>query len=157
MSESKEIERQEETFMAQEVQVGTILIKENPVMSQAIGIQSEPYSATWGLLKTLDGSAFDREIHAAGWNFFFMAAPVTVTFLGAVETKSIQKAVERILGKLKPMNFNCLEVTGIVAKRFLGIPYTVVSAHSRHIQQGWRLEGADERRRFQHNAAQART
>jgi hypothetical protein len=100
--------------------------------------------------------ALDREIHAAGWNFFFMAAQVKVTFFGAIETKSIQKAVGRILGKLKPMNFNCLEVTGIVAKRFLGVPYTVISAHSRHIQQGWSLDGVDERGRFHYDPEQAR-
>lgn len=138
-----------------EVQVGTILINGNPVMAQAIGFQSEPYSATWGVVKTLDGFALDREIHAAGWNFFFMAAEVKVRFFGAIETKSIQKAVERILGKLKPMNFNCLEVTGIVSKRFLGVPFTVVSAHSRHIQQGCCLDGVNERGRFQRDAGQA--
>jgi hypothetical protein len=131
--------------MAYEVQVGTILIRENPVMAQAIGLQSEPYSATWGLVEALDGLALDRKIHAAGWNFFFMAAEVKVMFFGAIGT-NLQNALHRMLKKLKPLNFNCLEVTGIVAKRFLGVPYTVVSAHSRHIQQSCCLDGADERR-----------
>jgi hypothetical protein len=140
-----------------EVQVGTILINGNPVMAQAIGFQSEPYSSNWRVVKTHDGLALDREIHAAGWNFFFMAAQVKVTFFGAIETKSIQKAMGRMLGKLKPMNFNCLEVTGIVAKRFLGVPFTVVSAHSRHIQQGCCLDGVDERGRSQHDAVRVRS
>jgi hypothetical protein len=139
--------------MAYEVQVGTILIRENPVMAQAIGLQSEPYSATWGLVEALDGLALDRKIHAAGWNFFFMAAEVKVMFFGAIGT-NLQNALQRMLKKLKPLNFNCLEVTGIVAKRFLGVPYTVVSAHSRHIQQSCCLDGADERR-SQHVAEQA--
>ena len=139
--------------MAYEVQVGTILIRENPVMAQAIGLQSEPYSATWGLVEALDGLALDRKIHTAGWNFFFMAAEVKVMFFGAIGT-NLQNALQRMLKKLKPLNFNCLEVTGIVAKRFLGVPYTVVSAHSRHIQQSCCLDGADERR-SQHVAEQA--
>jgi len=138
--------KQVEASMTQEVQVGTILIRENPFMAQEIGFQSEPYSATWGLVKAFDGLALDRKIHAAGWNFFFLAAQVKVTFFGGIGAKSIQNAMKRMLGKLKPTNFNCLEVTGIVAKRFLGIPYTVVSAHSRHIQQSCYLEGVDERR-----------
>jgi len=41
--------------------------------------------------------------------------------------------MKRMLRKLKPMNLNCLEVTGIVAKRFLGVPYTVISARTRAI------------------------
>jgi hypothetical protein len=144
-----------ENAMTATVQVGTILIEQRPAMAQALGLQTEPYSANWGIVKMLDGLALDRKIHAAGWNFFFMASQVKVMFFGAIEAKNIQNALKRMLGKLKPLNFNCLEVTGIVAKRFLGVPYTVVSAHSRHIQQSCCLDGADERRRSQHYAERA--
>ena len=130
--------------MTATVQVGTILIEDRPLITQALGLQSEPYSANWGVVKALDVLALDRKIHAAGWNFFFMAAEVKVMFFGAIGAKNIQNAVKRMLGKLRPLNFNSLEVTGIVAKRFLGVPYTVVSAHSRHIQQSCHLDGAAE-------------
>jgi hypothetical protein len=132
--------------MTATVQVGTILIEHRPGMAQALGLQSEPYSTNWGVVEALDGFALDRKIHAAGWNFFFLAAEIKVMFFGAIGAKNIQNAVKRMLGKLRPMNFNCLEVTGIVAKRFLGVPYTVVSAHSRHIQQSCYLDGAEMRR-----------
>jgi hypothetical protein len=138
------------------VQVGTILIEQRPAIAEALGLQSEPYSAGWRVVETLDGMALDRKIHAAGWNFFFMAAQVKVTFFGAIGVKNIQNAMKRMLGKLKPMNFNCLEVTGIAAKRFLGVPYTVVSAHSRHIQQSCYLDGDNEQRRSQSDAGQSR-
>ena len=85
-----------------------------------------------------------------------MATEMKVTFFGAFGAKNIQTAMKRMLGKVKPSNFNCLEVTGIVAKRFLGAPYTVVSAHSRHIQQSCYLDGDDARRNSQHDAEQAR-
>jgi len=32
---------------------------------------------------------------------------------------------------VRQQNFNCFEVTGIVAKRFLGVPYATVSGHAR--------------------------
>ena len=142
--------------MTTTVQVGTILIEGCPVMVKALGLQSVPYSADWGVLTALDGLATNHKIQAAGWNFFFMAAEVKVMFFGAIEAKNVQNAVRRMLGKLKPMNFNCLEVTGIVAKRFLGVPYAVVSAHSRHIQQSCYLDGDNERRTSQRDAEQAR-
>jgi hypothetical protein len=142
--------------MTATVQVGTILIDDRPIVAQALGLQSEPYAAHWGMVKALDGFALDRKIHAAGWNFFFMADEIKVMFFGAIGAKNIQNAVRRMLGKLRPMNFNCLEVTGIAAKRFLGVPYTVVSAHSRHIQQSCYLDDADGRRTSQHDAEQAR-
>ena len=141
--------------MPHEVQVGSILIEQRPVMAKALGLQSEPYSANWGLLQALDSVSFDRKIEAAGWNFFFMAAEVKVMFFGAFGANRIQSALQRLLEKVKPLNFNCLEVTGIAAKRFLGVPYTVVSAHSRHIQQSCYLEGADGRRTSQRAAAHA--
>ncbi len=137
------------------VQVGTILIEEQPLMSR-FSQKSEPYSGKWSLVKALDGFALDRKINAAGWNFFFMAAEVRVMFLGAIGAKKIQNALGRILAKVKSQNFNSLEVTGIVAKRFLGVPYVVLSAHSRHIQQSCNLDGAEERRASQRDTEQAR-
>src|SRR5271165_3194496 len=70
--------------MAPTVQVGTILMKEWPGMTQLLGLESEPCSGEWSLLKVLDGFVLDRKIHAAGWNFFFMAAEVKVIFLGSI-------------------------------------------------------------------------
>jgi hypothetical protein len=132
-------------FMPPTIQVGTILMKEWPMMTQLLGLESEPCSANWRQLKAVDGFGLDRKIQAAGWNFFFMAAEVKVMFFGALGAKKVQNALKRILGKLRGQDFNCLEVTGIVAKRFLGMPYTIVSAHSRHIQQGCRLDNLERR------------
>lgn len=131
------------------IQVGTILIDDLPIITQLFGLQGEACSRTWSVVKMPDGFTLDRKIHAAGWNFFFMAPEVKAMFFGPVGAKKIQKAVIRILAKVKRQSFNGLEVTGIVAKRFLGVPYAIVSAHSRHIQQSCRLEGANARRASQ--------
>jgi len=129
--------------MPQEVRVGTILMSEWP---QLFGLESEPYSGHWSVVKVLDGFAIDRKIRAAGWNFFFIASEVKVMFFGALGAKKIQRALNRILGKVGQQHFNGLEVTGIVPKRFLGLPYAIVSAHSRHVQQNCNLDGAEARR-----------
>jgi hypothetical protein len=138
------------------VQVGTILMKEWPGMTQLLGLESEPCSGEWSLLKVLDGFTLDRKIHAAGWNFFFMAAEVKVMFFGSVGAVKIQNAIERILEKVKQQQFNGLEVTQIVARHFLGVPYVTVSAHSRHMQQSCYLDSAVARQAFQHSAEWAR-
>jgi hypothetical protein len=139
-------------FMLPTVQSGTILIEARPLMASVLGLKSEPYSGNWSVVKALDGFALDRKLHAAGWNLFFMAAEVKATFFGALGTKKIQKALQKILGKVRHQNFNSLEVTGIVAKRFLGMPYATVSAHSCHIQQSCYLDSAEERRTGPHDA-----
>jgi hypothetical protein len=104
----------------------------------------------------LRGFALDRKIRASGWNFFFMATEVKAMIFGALGTNKIQKALKRILEKVKEQPFNSLEVTAIVEKRFLGLPYAVVSAHSRHVQQSCHLDSAEARRAYQHDAAWAR-
>jgi len=139
--------------MPQEVQVGTILTLEWP---QLLGVESEPYSENWRIVQKLDGIGLDRKIRAAGWNFFFIASGVKVMFLGAIGAKKIQAALTRVLRKVSHEHFNGLEVTGIVAKRFLGLPYTVVSAHSRHVQSSCYLDSAEVRGGCGRDAAWAR-
>jgi hypothetical protein len=141
--------------MPQEVQVGTILMSQWPPFLglPSEGLEGKPYSGHWSVVKALDGFALDRKIRAAGWNFFFIASEVKVMFFGSLGAKKIQHALHRILGKVSRQHFNGLEVTGIVAKRFLGLPYTIVSAHSRHVQQSCYLDGAEVRQSAEQDAA----
>ncbi len=138
------------------VQAGSILIEEWPVLTNVLGMESEHYSGNWSLLNVLDGFALDRKVRESGWNCFFVAAEVKAMFFGAVGAEKVRKTMDRILLKVKAEHFNCLEVTGIVARRFLGLPYVVVSAHSRHIQPGCYLDATEARRASQHNAEWAR-
>jgi len=134
------------------VEIGTILIEDRPWITHLLGLEIEPYAGGWSVVRGINGSALDREVHAAGWNFFFMAAEVKTMFLGSLETTKVRNAMRRILGKVKPESFNCLEVTGIMAKTFLGIRYATVAAHSRHIQQSCYLDQANIRRAAQRDA-----
>ena len=118
-------------------------------MVQLLQLESEPCSGNWSLVRTLDGVSLDRTIRAAGWNFFFMAAEVKVMFFGVLGAAKIQNALQRILAKVKQQHFNGLEVTGIVARHFLGVPYVTVSAHSRHMQQGCYLDSSQARQASQ--------
>ena len=138
------------------LKVGSVLIEDRPLITQFLGLEVESFSGNWSVIKAFDGFALDRKIHAAGWNFFFMAAEVKVIFFGALATTKIQSALKRILAKVTPQNFNALEVTGITPKRFLGVPYITVSAHSRHIQQSCYLGGAVARRAHEHDAGWAK-
>jgi hypothetical protein len=132
-------------FMQNNIQVGTILMKDGRRMIKLIGLDSEPYTGGWNLVTPLSGFDFDQKVRASGSTFFFMAAEVKATFLGSLGVNQIRKAVKKILGKVEQLHFNSLEVTGIASKHFLGVPYTVVTAHSRHAQQGCYLDGIAQR------------
>lgn len=121
-------------------------------MTRVMGLESEPYSGNWSVLKGLDSFGLDHKVNAAGGKCFFMAAEVKALIFGGSAPKNIGSGLRRILGKVSSQHFNCLEVTGIVAKRFLGVPYITVSAHSRHIQRSCYLDSAMARRAPQNGA-----
>ena len=141
--------------MTHEVSVGTVLMTEWPQFLglRSAGLEDEKSYGRWSVVKALDGFAFDRTIRAAGWHFFFIAAEVKVMFFGAIGAEKVRRALQQILAKVKPEHYNGVEVTGIVAKRFLGLNYAVVSAHSRHLQRGCYLDGAHARLVAERDAA----
>jgi len=141
--------------MPSTVQVGTILMKESG-MPQVIGFETEPGLGEWSIVKIPDASSLDRKIHAAGWNFFFMAAEVKTMFFGSLSASKVRSALKRILTKVKRQHFNALEVTAIVARHFLGVPYVTVSAHSRHLQHSSNLDSAEIRQTYQDAAEWAK-
>lgn len=143
--------------MMPRVQVGTILIgEESPRMAEVLALESEPYIENWSVVKAVNNLTLDAKIRAARWNFFFLAGEVKVTFFGEIGAARVRDALRRIARKVKSQNFNCLEVTGIVAKRFLGVPYATVSAHSRHIQQSCLLDSVESRQNGRRDAKWAR-
>lgn len=133
------------------IHVGAILIEDRPSLVQYLAIDSEPYAANWRMVEGVDGSALDRKIHAAGWNFFFLAGEVRSLFLGLPRAAKIHNAVKRMLAKVSEQSFNCLEVSGITSRHFAGVPYTVVSGHRRQIQQPWHLDQGERRGSGQKN------
>jgi hypothetical protein len=50
--------------------------------------------------------------------------------------------VKRVFAKQEQQNFNSLELTKVVSRWFLGIPFLSVVAHSRHIQESNALVAA---------------
>jgi hypothetical protein len=144
--------------MPQTVKVGTLLMKMKDWVGppQIPELETELCFGEWSVVKAPDALALDRKIHAAGWNFFYMATEVKAMFLGSPGATKIMSALKRILAKVKQQHFNGLEVTEIVARRFLGVPFVTVSAHSRHLQQSCHLESPEARRTSQNDAAWAR-
>jgi hypothetical protein len=117
------------------IKIGTVMMQAGTLVPDCMRIEAEPYSHSWELISNSGGDKLDRQVRNAGWNLFFMAANLQVIGWGHSSGKSIHTAMKRMLVKATASGFNCLEVTEIAAKRFLGVPYMRLSAHSRHIQQ----------------------
>ena len=137
----------EEDDVSNSVRVGALFMQTGTLIPQSLGVETEACSPSWELITNLNGDSFDRKVRNAGWSFFFLASNIRVITWGHWTDKLVGKAVRRVLAKARPAQFNCLEVTELSARRFYGIPYVHISAHSRHIQEGMVLHGIAERRR----------
>jgi hypothetical protein len=127
------------TPMPDTIKPGTILIKEGTRLPEALRFESEPCVPGWRLVKDLDGFGFDRKIREAGWTFFRRAGQLGASVSGIDEQKTLSRAVEQVLAKLKPAESNCMEIMRLAtgtSEHFLGVCYVTVSAQARQIQAG---------------------
>lgn len=130
--------------MATTIKVGTVFIQNRPLILRTLALESEPYVETWDVLQSPPNTSLDRRIRDTGWNHFFMAAEVRASAPGRLSARSVHRALKQIFAKVRNADFNCLEVTKLIEKRFLGVPYITVCAHSRHIQQGSMMDFAQK-------------
>ena len=139
------------------VRVGTVLIgEEAPRMAEVLALESEPYFNNWSVVSSLDSRSLDDKIRLARWNFFFLAGEIKARFFGQPTEGRVREALQKIANEVGKQDFNCLEVTGILAQRFFGLPCTVVYAHARHIQRSCLLDSVESRSNGRRDADWAR-
>ena len=121
------------------------MMKAGTIIPQSLRVETELYSRGWEIIKNAGADAVDRDIRRADWNFFFLAASIHATALGYWGERTLRRAMERVLAKAEPSKLNCLEITEVSTRQFLGFLYVHVSAHSRHIQKSPFLQELAER------------
>jgi hypothetical protein len=128
--------------MLEKIASPTIFVKENTLLPAGLALQSEAFLPGWRSVTNLDRRQLGRKIEHAKWNYFYLANPIKTTVFGREGLPSLRRAVKRILAKQQNESFNSLEITKIISKRILGVPYLTISAHFRHIQEGMYLVSA---------------
>src|ERR1041385_1905980 len=91
--------------MTREIVVGTILLEDRPAINTAHQIESEPFSGGWGVLETVRAPALALKVGAAGWRCFFLTGEVTATVFGPLAIANSQRALRRILSKVRDSEF----------------------------------------------------
>ena len=112
-----------------------ILIREDTSLPPGLSTASNAFFPGWRIVTSPDRSGLTRGIESAHWNFFYNAEETRATVFGADCLRTLGRAVKSILAKQELRSFNSVEVTTIVSKRFLGIPFLRIVAHLRHIQE----------------------
>jgi hypothetical protein len=130
-----------------DIRPGTVIMEAGTLLPNSLGIEADPLVGRWELIKDSDGRSLEQKIRKAGWSFFFLAENLQVAVCGFWGGRVPERAIKRLLKQTKSSKFNCLEITEISARKFLGIPYVHISAHSRHVQKGSVLQSLAERSR----------
>jgi hypothetical protein len=121
--------------MTQAIIIGTLLVKAGTIMPESLRLERDLYLKDWELVKNLGSSDLDRKLSDVGWSFFYMAGEVNAMAFGSDLEKTTHRAVKRVIANMKSDRFNCLEISRVSAKSFLGLPYVTVAGHPRHIQE----------------------
>ena len=121
--------------MANMITTGTLFLADGVQLPNSVLIESNSYIHGWRVVTNLNSYGMNQKIVKEGWNFFFLAGRLKAFAFGSDEEKTTRKAVRQVIAEMQSTAFNCLEITQVKAKRFLGFPYMSVSAYSRHIQE----------------------
>ncbi len=130
--------------MPNHIQTGTIMVQPSESL-RSLGIDSEPYCENWESLGAHESAGLDRKLGDAGWKLFYMADELKTAVPAWGGQKTLRRGLKRLLSRTRLQHFNCLELTRILRKRFLGIPYVSMAAHSRPIQQRSQIQSMARR------------
>jgi hypothetical protein len=125
---------------------GSVLIRQGTVTPESLELESEELCEGWDRVRNTEAGQLELSLRLAGWHMFYMADAVHAFALGALDQDTIRTAATSLLRKLRPQMFNCVELTGLSAKHFAGIPYVHLSGTPRHIQESGEIDRFVSRR-----------
>jgi hypothetical protein len=124
------------------ITAGNILVREATNLPRSLLVESDSDSNGWAAVKD-NPSTFEKTVEEAGWTFFFMAGEIKTAVFGFDKQKALRTALKRLIRDVKSQRCNSIEITRVVDKSFLGIPYVSVFAHARHLQKGRLFSGSN--------------
>jgi hypothetical protein len=130
--------------MRQAIRLGTMLIADGTRTPQSVLLATERYSPGWSSIAEFTSAQLDRKLEKAGWTFFYMAGEIRASGYGFDERSGADRAMAHVVHAAKRQKCNCLEITEIRRRSHLGLSYTSLVAHARHIQQSRRFQDASD-------------
>jgi hypothetical protein len=121
--------------MTDRIRAGTMLIADGTQTPESLVVDTERYSPGWSSIIKFTSAELGRALESAGWTFFYMANEVRTIGFGFSDYSRINRAVAHVVSAVKRENCNCLEITQMRERSFLGLSYTSLVAHARHIQR----------------------
>ena len=125
---------------------GCIFVMDGLILPPTLRFAGQRYSDGWRLL-SLKSNDIDLRARDCGWNFMFLAEGMRSTVFGFGRSWSLRKAINKLLATAREDAFNSVEVTEISTRRFLGMHWVSVGAHSRSLQKSNQIKAFAARHR----------
>lgn len=126
--------------MTDQIRLGTMLIEDGTHTPESLALGTEHFSAGWPSIIKFTSTELEKEIEDAGWTFFYMAGEIRTSGFGFNDQSRTARAVAHLIDAVKRENCNCLEITQMRQRSFLGLRYMSLFAHARHIQKSRRFQ-----------------
>lgn len=117
------------------IRAGMMLLEDGTGTPESFVLNIEPYSMGWSFIIDATAAQLGKDLEGAGWTFFYLAGAIHVSGFGLNDQSRTDRAMAHLIHAVKVQRFNCLEITQVTRASFLGLPYTKVAAHARHIQR----------------------
>ena len=114
---------------------GTILMKRDTRLPPSVRVSRRVSCGGWIAIRSLDPRGLDAQLKMAGWTFHFLPGSVQKRAFGLDSDARFDRAMSRAIKSAQAEDCNCIEFDQMMEKTLLGVPYTSVSVHSRHIQE----------------------
>ena len=128
---------------------GSIMLRDGVVLPKSVPVEMYRFTRGWHSVSGDDKSSLSRKLRTVGWNLVFVAGEIKSISVGSHGEVAVRRTVCSVLSKIGALSLNCANIASISNKRFLGIPYTVVSGYAYNLQHGSRLTSFSQRKRQQ--------
>lgn len=76
-----------------------------------------------------------RQIEEADWSYFYLAGEKKAIVFGRQKSRRLRRAVKQVLAKRETYRANCLVITSVVSKDFLGFSFLRLTVDYGRVQR----------------------
>jgi hypothetical protein len=124
------------------MRIGSIMLREGIGLPKSVPLVTTNYAQGWSIVIGHDNFSLDRKLRTVGWGLLFIAGEVKSFSVGPHGDSVIDRTVRKVLAKVRAQHLNCASISAVANRRFLGLPYTVVSGYSYNLQEGLQLQSS---------------
>lgn len=98
-------------------------------------LKTQPFAENWRLVEGKRIREVEREVHANGWNLFYLVPDVDASGIARDREQAVRKALYRIFRSAAEQGVNTVEIASLKIDSLYGFHRAKVTAKLHHIQE----------------------